>query len=91
MWCCTGLTKRESVIGILLKRLRWELLMMLPPRIFLGAFNLSQPFLIQSAIDFVGAPPGTASRNAGYGLIAGAAAIYIGIAVGSTRYSSYSF
>ncbi|TRX89453.1 hypothetical protein FHL15_009622 [Xylaria flabelliformis] len=44
-------------------------------------FRLSQPFLIQEAVNFVQNAEATDSNNTGYGLIGGFALVYIGLAV----------
>ncbi|KAH6713295.1 putative multidrug resistance protein, partial [Leptodontidium sp. MPI-SDFR-AT-0119] len=66
--------------------LRWPFLSVIFPRLCLIGFNYSQPFLISSAINFVSEPSATRNKNDGYGLIAAAALIYLGIAISATHY-----
>jgi hypothetical protein len=49
------------------------------PRLFLVAFSIAQPFLIQDAIDFV--ENGNEPDRHGYGLIGAFGITYLGIAV----------
>lgn len=49
------------------------------PRLVLIAFSIAQPFLIQTAIDFV--EGGTKSDQFGYGLIGAFGITFLGIAV----------
>ncbi|KAH7350682.1 P-loop containing nucleoside triphosphate hydrolase protein [Rhexocercosporidium sp. MPI-PUGE-AT-0058] len=66
--------------------LRWPFLSVIFPRLCLIGFNYSQPFLISSAINFVSEPSATRNKSDGYGLIAAAALIYLGIAISTTHY-----
>jgi ATP-binding cassette subfamily C (CFTR/MRP) protein 1 len=50
------------------------------PRLCLIGFSYAQPFLISAAIEFIAKPANAQNKNNGYGLIAGAAIIYLGIA-----------
>lgn len=63
------------------------LLLPILPRIALVGFTLSQAFLIQSVLDFLRAE--SASRQAGYGLIAAAILTYTGIATSTSLYWYY--
>ena len=51
------------------------------PRIFLIGFNFTQPFLINTVLNFLIDPPSTSADSQAYGLIAATGLIYIGIAV----------
>jgi len=51
------------------------------PRLCLTGFRFAQPFLITRAIDYV--ENSLEEKSTGYGLIASAAIVYIGIAVSS--------
>lgn len=66
--------------------LRWKLAAIVVPRLCLIGFNYSQPFLIASAIKHVSQPDGAQEKNDGYGLIAAAGLIYLGIAVSIQNY-----
>jgi hypothetical protein len=61
--------------------IRWPLALMVFPRLCLIGFNYAQPFLVSSAIAYVSQPVEAQNKNDGYGLIAAAGLIYLGIAV----------
>jgi ATP-binding cassette subfamily C (CFTR/MRP) protein 1 len=61
--------------------LRWETLAIMVPRFCLVALSVSQPFLINSAVNFLQTPEDKESNSVGYGLIGGFSFVYIGTAV----------
>lgn len=56
------------------------------PRLVLIAFSITQPFLIETAIEFVDA--GTKPNRYGYGLVGAFGITYLGIAVCLQSFSS---
>ncbi|KAI0858183.1 P-loop containing nucleoside triphosphate hydrolase protein [Xylaria cubensis] len=60
---------------------RWEVFLIIFPKLTYVALSLSQPFLIQEAVSFVQNAEATDSNNIGYGLIGGFALVYIGLAI----------
>jgi len=64
--------------------LRWDIFIIVLPRLSLVAFNISQPFLINRAINFIDTSKTVQPNNVGYGLIGAFALVYIGIAVNSS-------
>ncbi|KAI1272257.1 P-loop containing nucleoside triphosphate hydrolase protein [Xylaria sp. FL0933] len=60
---------------------RWEVLLIVFPKLAYVALSLSQPFLIQEAVSFVQNTQTSNSNDIGYGLIGGFALVYTGLAV----------
>ncbi|KAI1340793.1 ATPase-like protein [Xylariaceae sp. FL0016] len=56
------------------------------PRAALIGFKFSQPFLINTLLDYMDQPPGSSPDNWGYGLIGAALCIYTGIAFSTALY-----
>ena len=65
------------------RALRWSLLSPVPPRLCYGGLLFAQPFLINRAIAYLSKPGGVVEDDIGYGLIAAAGCVYLGIAVRS--------
>ena len=63
--------------------LRWDIFVIVLPRLSLVAFNVSQPFLINRAIKFIDTSETIQPNNIGYGLIGAFALVYVGTAVSS--------
>lgn len=77
--------RRFAIAWSICRCLWWPLMRVVFPRACLIGFTFSQPFLITRTLDLLGQPYTEISRNDGYGLIAAAALIYIGLAVSTTR------
>ncbi|KAJ3569671.1 hypothetical protein NPX13_g6005 [Xylaria arbuscula] len=60
---------------------RWEVLLIVFPKLAYVALSLSQPFLIQEAVSFVQNKGAENSNDVGYGLIGAFALVYIGLAI----------
>ncbi|KAI0407428.1 P-loop containing nucleoside triphosphate hydrolase protein [Xylaria palmicola] len=60
---------------------RWEVFLIVFPKLAYVALSLSQPFLIQEAVGFVQSTGTSENSNLGYGLIGGFALVYIGLAI----------
>lgn len=77
----------NSLLAVTLKRLKWPVLAVIPPRLCLIAFNFCQPFLIDRAIRYSEQAEtsalGSQESNVGYGLIGAYILVYVGIAVSS--------
>lgn len=73
--------KRHALALETMISLRWETLSIMLPRFCLVALSISQPFLINHAINFLQAPENEKPDSVGYGLIGGFSFVYIGIAV----------
>ncbi|KAK1838251.1 ABC multidrug transporter [Colletotrichum chrysophilum] len=84
-------TFRNQKLGLakaLSKALAVPLLLPVAPRVALIGFKFSQPFFIQTLLDYLQDPK--APKSAGYGLIGAAAVIYAGVAVSTAFYSYFS-
>lgn len=68
---------------------RWQIFYTMIPLLFSIGFSYAQPFLIASAVTYIGLPINEANQNTGYGLIGATALIYIGITVSVWFYSEY--
>jgi ATP-binding cassette subfamily C (CFTR/MRP) protein 1 len=74
-------TGPHSLFTVTLKRLKWPVLAVVPPRIMLIGFNFCQPFLINRAVTFSQDPDTSQTTNIGYGLIGAYVIVFVGIAV----------
>ncbi|KAI5194185.1 putative multidrug resistance protein [Aureobasidium subglaciale] len=77
--------KSASLVYTCAKEFRWELLLVVPPRMALIGFNFAQPFLISRLIKFLTQSESEETYNTSLGLIAAAAIIYLGIAICTVR------
>ena len=73
--------KRYTLVLVIFKAMKFELLGLVLPRLCLIAFTFAQPFWITRAIDFVSQPENKPSASDGYLLIVATFVIYLGIAV----------
>ena len=85
------LAKRNSLLIVYLKELKWHLLSVIPPRLGLIAFNFAQPFLIERAIHFSQQPVTSSTTNVGYGLIGAYFLVYCGIAFTTGQYQHLTY
>ncbi|KAF6809553.1 ABC multidrug transporter [Colletotrichum sojae] len=76
--------KKHGLAKALAKALAVPLLMPVAPRIALIGFSFSQPFFIQTLLEYLQDPD--APKNVGYGLIGAAAMMYAGIAISTALY-----
>lgn len=73
----------NSLFAVTLKRLKWDVLAVVPPRACLTAFNFCQPFLIHRAVTYSQQNDTDQTAHIGYGLIGAYVLVYVGIAVRS--------
>ncbi|KAH8805474.1 putative ABC multidrug transporter [Xylogone sp. PMI_703] len=71
----------HSLLWVYTVHYRWYLAAAVVPRLALTGFRFAQPFLVQTAVEFISEPTDPMSANRGYGLIAAYAIVYIGIAI----------
>jgi ATP-binding cassette subfamily C (CFTR/MRP) protein 1 len=74
-------TGPHSLFVTTLRRLKWPVLAVVPPRLCLIGFNFCQPFLINRAVTFSQEPVTRQTTNIGYGLIGAYVIVFVGIAV----------
>ncbi|KYK57930.1 ABC transporter [Drechmeria coniospora] len=79
-------TNRKSLLLAVTATLKWSFLAPIVPRLAVTAFSFAQPFLINALLRFLREDSRTASANIGYGFIAAAALIYLGLAVSTGFY-----
>jgi len=70
-----------SLFTTTLRRLKWPVLAVVPPRLCLIGFNFCQPFLINRAVTFSQEAVTRQTTNIGYGLIGAYVIVFVGIAV----------
>ena len=69
----------HSLFGTTLRKLKWPILAVVPPRLCLIAFNFCQPFLIERAVNFSQEAETAQTANIGYGLIGAYIILFIGM------------
>jgi ATP-binding cassette subfamily C (CFTR/MRP) protein 1 len=74
-------TGPHSLFAATLRRLKWPVLAVVPPRLCLIGFNFCQPFLINRAVTYSQEPSTSQTTNIGYGLIGAYVIVFVGIAV----------
>ncbi|KAH8912436.1 putative ABC multidrug transporter [Coniochaeta sp. PMI_546] len=85
-WIAAGRkSRRRRLLWALASTLHWRILLPVLPRVVLGAFAFSQPFLINSLLSYLQNVT-TRSCNEAYGFIGAASIIYVGIAVSTAFY-----
>lgn len=77
---------KRPLFWTLVTTFRGSIVGMVIPRLFLSAFRLSQPLMINRITTLLATPESAASTNAGRGLIGAAALIYLGMAVCNALY-----
>ncbi|KAI0011479.1 ATPase-like protein [Xylariaceae sp. FL0662B] len=78
--------QRFSIIKALGKTLATSLILPIAPRAMLTAFKFSQPFFINTLLDYMQHGADNSPKNLGYGLIGAAILIYGGIAASTALY-----
>ncbi|KAI0531750.1 P-loop containing nucleoside triphosphate hydrolase protein [Xylaria digitata] len=79
-WDRCNQKKRHALAFATVLAFRWEVLLIVFPKLAYVALSLSQPFLIQEAVSFV-QNTGNENNNIGYGLIGAFALVYTGLAI----------
>jgi ATP-binding cassette, subfamily C (CFTR/MRP), member 1 len=72
---------RHAFLFAVLKTFRWQILAGVFPRLCMTAFNFTQPFLMNTLLNWLGQENTGVKRNDGYGLIGAYALVFLGIAV----------
>ncbi|KAF2634043.1 hypothetical protein P280DRAFT_52852 [Massarina eburnea CBS 473.64] len=81
----------NALLGIILTRLRWSILSVVPARACLIAFNFCQPFLIERAVKYSDEGDIAQNTNIGYGLIGAYVLVYVGIAISTGQYQHRTY
>ncbi|GKT45639.1 ABC transporter atnG [Colletotrichum spaethianum] len=82
-------SQRYRLIRTCIVTLKWQLLAVVLPRIFLLAFTICQPLVLNRFLDFLQNP--SQDVNYGYGLIGAYGLVYLGISVSSSFYWHKAF
>ncbi|KAF3760028.1 P-loop containing nucleoside triphosphate hydrolase protein [Cryphonectria parasitica EP155] len=80
-----------SLVLVIAKALKWELLKVVLPRLCVLALAIAQPFIINEAVTFISLPDTSATQNMGYGLIGAVALVFIGSALATSWYEHIAF
>ncbi|KAK6224641.1 abc multidrug transporter [Colletotrichum tabaci] len=83
------LPKRHRLIRTCVSTLKWQLLAVILPRIFLLGFTICQPLILNRFLDFLQNTP--EDVNYGYGLIGAYGFVYLGISISSSFYWHRAF
>lgn len=81
----------HSLFLATVKRLKWPILAVVPPRLALIGFNFCQPFLINRAVTFSQQSTSSQTANIGYGLIGAYILVFVGMAVSTGQYMHLTF
>ncbi|KAL5115336.1 hypothetical protein ACEQ8H_006781 [Pleosporales sp. CAS-2024a] len=81
----------HSLFIATLRKLKWPVLSVVPPRLCLIGFNFCQPFLINRAVKFSQQPVTPQTTNIGYGLIGAYFLVFLGMAVSTGQYQHKTF
>ncbi|OHX00813.1 ABC multidrug transporter [Colletotrichum incanum] len=85
----TPRSQRYRLIVACISTLKWHLLAVVLPRIFLLGFTICQPLILNRFLDFLQNP--SEDVNYGYGLIGAYGLVYLGISVSSSFYWHSAF
>ncbi|GAW18308.1 hypothetical protein ANO14919_077830 [Xylariales sp. No.14919] len=80
-WDSCNQKKRHALAFATVLAFRWEVLLIVFPKLAYVALSLSQPFLIQEAVSFVQNTGAGNNNDVGYGLIGAFALVYTGLAI----------
>lgn len=72
--------RKHALVYETLVILRWDVISIILPRFLLVALSITQPFLINEAVNYI-ETSSAKSKNTGYGLIGAFAFVYMGSAV----------
>ena len=81
----------RSLLIMVFKKLGWDILYAVPPRLVFVAFQFCQPFLVHQAVSISEEPITTETTNSGYGLIGAYFIVYTGIAISSGQYQHMTY
>ncbi|KAJ0305181.1 hypothetical protein COL5a_010218 [Colletotrichum fioriniae] len=82
-------SSRYRLIRTCIVTLKWQLLAVVLPRLFLLGFTICQPLILNRFLDFLQNPSETA--NHGYGLVGAYGLVYLGISISSSFYWHAAF
>ncbi|KAK1596393.1 multidrug resistance-like protein [Colletotrichum navitas] len=80
---------RHRLIGVCVSTLKWQLLAVVLPRVFLLGFTICQPLILNRFLEFLQNP--SEDVNYGYGLIGAYGLVYLGISISSSFYWHKAF
>ncbi|EFQ30925.1 ABC transporter [Colletotrichum graminicola] len=75
---------RHRLIGVCISTLKWQLLAVVLPRVFLLGFTICQSLILNRFLEFLQNP--SEDVNYGYGLIGAYGLVYLGISISSSFY-----
>ncbi|KAH8884731.1 multidrug resistance-like protein [Thozetella sp. PMI_491] len=83
--CTPAKLRKHRLIRVCLSTLKWPILSVVVPRLFLVVFTILQPLLLNSLLDFL--QEADAPARIGYGLIGAYGLVYLGISLSASFYS----
>ncbi|RWA05420.1 hypothetical protein EKO27_g9683 [Xylaria grammica] len=83
--------RKHRLLLVLSRTLLYQLLLPIIPRLVLVGFTLSQPFFIESLIEYLAKPAESVPVNYGYGFIGASVLIYSGIALSTALYWYFQY
>ncbi|KZL77916.1 ABC multidrug transporter [Colletotrichum tofieldiae] len=86
-WDSSDKSAKHALLKSTLSAFRIGYMAPVLPRLFLAAFNFSQPFLIKRIIEFVGESRDAQSSDVAAGLIGAALLVYLGLAISRGIYN----
>lgn len=72
---------KRKLLFVILRTLRWPILVPVIPRVILIGFTLCQPLLVNRFLDYLQDSAKDQDANVGYGLIGAYGLVYFGMAV----------
>ena len=72
---------KHALLVTTAKSFRWSILAGVFPRLCVTGFTYSQPFLINTLINYIESPDPNVNKNYGYGLIGAYVLVFFGAAV----------
>lgn len=83
-------TRKHALAWALIRCIKWPMMAVSLPRLFITGFRFSQPLLLKRIVNFVGQPEGRDKSNTGYGLIGATALVYLGNAVSKPDHACFT-
>ncbi|KAF3389371.1 Multidrug resistance-associated protein 1 [Penicillium rolfsii] len=89
-WAGCTQSDQNALLKAVIKCLRWEMAAIAFPRLCVVGFSVAQPFLVGKVVTVL-QETGSLSQSKGYGLIAGTAIVFAGIAVFRASYEHLGY
>ena len=77
---------KHKLLSVILRVLKWSILVPVIPRLILIGFTLCQPLLVSRFLDYLQDSAKQDDTNIGYGLIGAYGVVYFGMAVSKVQH-----